>query len=675
MTQTLKSRYDQPDLMLQCYITEIQNVKPAVREPPDPKEQRRFYDQSYALLQRVKRCGMDINHMTLRQTLLAKLSPRAQEHVLQAYAHMSPEEQTTEKTLETLEVFVRHLERSAALTDLNKKFNRSSTPVPSPTHRSYAAVCKGGCESRSGSEAEQERYTETEHVNAAYRPTRGSSNRRSYTPKPMGREPVNQQRRRTDRCIFCLKRDHTSMKCTVHQSLRRRQERLRERRMCARCTAKDHTETNCRRQLGQCVCCSRRGDHIALLCPEQISRLVRAGEGRYSPRMMQKPQGQHRQTYEVHEEQPSSRDQSPYDSENESSDHTYNREGVDFSDNDSVYGVAARRAPEESHVHVAGADERTVLQCVQAKVMNPNTHETSRVRIFLDTGSSQTFINLSVAKEMNLKLGPPRPTTVLTFGRKRTDVKLYATKFCLLLQDGSKAVVKADATDDLTAYMPMVERSEVEEALRCPEKPVTIIKAQPDILLGLDYLHLLRVTPRGQKLENGFCVYDTEVGPILAGQGQVANPDLIKSRAHFCFRALPEESETATEQRTEAYQVETKKVEAPGSTETEPLKISTETSGPKPSEWLTLAEKILSLEGLGIKPEEVTCNDEYVLENFRKNLKRLPDGRYEVRFPWLSQILEMVEVIRKSPAPKNELTWASVLPTNKRGAMARLKSV
>ncbi|KAH7693741.1 Zinc knuckle family protein, partial [Aphelenchoides avenae] len=582
MVKTLEKRYHRPELMRQSYLTEIHNIKPALRDPPDPRDQRRFYDQSFTLLQKVKRCGMDINHMSIRQTLLSKLSSKAQERVLQALKTLPEEERTTDKVLESLEDFVQDLEHSSALTEISKKYNRSVTPAPMPPHRTYAAVCKGDCGSRSESEASGERYTETEYVNAVYRTPVGSRDRRSYTPKPTnertGKGPVNRQRRRPDRCMFCQKRGRTSMG---------------------------------------------------------------AAEGRFPKREAPKTKTNYRQTYKVTDEQGfDSRAGSPEDTEGSLSSRT-DCEGVEFSDSDSVYGVAARRADEETHVHMAGADERTILQCVQAEVTNPETHEYAMTRIFLDTGSSQTFINRSLAKRLGLRLGLPRPTTVLTFGRKRTN---------------------ADATDDLTAYMPMVEPGEVEKVLQQPDRPVTIVKAQPEILLGLDYMHLLGVTPRKPRLENGFCVYDTEVGPILAGQGKVANPETFKARTNFCFRVQPTEAEESLPE-----------VKTP--TETTTPKFSTEILTPKHSEMLTLAEKILSLEGLGIKPEEVVCNEEYVLDNFRKNLKRLPDGRYEVRFPWLSQILEMVEVIRKSPAPKHELTWASVLPTNKRGAMARLKSV
>lgn len=142
MVKTLKGRYDQPNTVLEIYVTEIHQLKPALR-PAGRGGAKKVYDQAFSLFQTVKRYGMDINQVTLKQTLMAKLSSKARDFVIQSFRGVAPEAQNTEKVFESLNMMVCELEEAALLTEISQKHIKTGNTRPhqtyaQPTQRSYA---------------------------------------------------------------------------------------------------------------------------------------------------------------------------------------------------------------------------------------------------------------------------------------------------------------------------------------------------------------------------------------------------------------------------------------------------------------------------------------------------------------------------------------------------------
>ncbi|KAH7698075.1 Pao retrotransposon peptidase family protein, partial [Aphelenchoides avenae] len=168
---------------------------------------------------------------------------------------------------------------------------------------------------------------------------------------------------------------------------------------------------------------------------------------------------------------------------------------------------------------------------------------------------------------------------------------------------------------------------------------------QPQILVGLDQMHLFQLKPRSKRLPNGFSVYDSRLGPILCGRGNVI-PQMKATRSQTINCVFRSETVATTAQvpaRTNAVsEIVTK------------------------SQELQAIERLASLEGIGIESPGKVNEEELVLQRHKETLTRVPDGRYEVSFPFRDEIL----TLQRAGVPPRV-----ILPTNYKPAVARLTSV
>lgn len=223
----------------------------------------------------------------------------------------------------------------------------------------------------------------------------------------------------------------------------------------------------------------------------------------------------------------------------------------DAHSNETVYLVDMQH-------HSVTSNERTLLQCANLQVSTTSKRNTQSVPVFLDSGSNQTFISRKLASQLQLPLTNPRKSSVLLFGKNKTDVKLHSTVFRMSLGNGMAVAVKAEVIDGLTAPLAIADPDKITETLKNSKKPLTIKRVEPEVLLGMDYLKCLRVTPE-RDLDNGFCVFTSTAGLIVAGKGVVANPGVVKIQSNACFYA----SITPRKQHKNFTETHKKQVSAP----------------------------------------------------------------------------------------------------------------
>ncbi|KAH7691429.1 Pao retrotransposon peptidase family protein, partial [Aphelenchoides avenae] len=457
-------------------------------------------------------------------------------------------------------------------------------------------------------------------------PSKGVQGKRSGPPQ-MGKRfnsNSNAANRPALPCIFCDSPQHRSHACDKYTTWLTRKKRLqtKPKPVCIRCLRAGHSKP------AQCL------KEKATLCYMKSCKRKSTQERNHHPLLCRKtyPDSSDKKTdktvHVVGRED---------DTKAESSD---DASSACYSDVDEEYDYGSRPptdmedSDEECYTNVAhkvetvlavGTSNRTLMQLAVAEVSNVIDEAKKKpCRIFFDSGSSDTLITKDQARELDLPILRRSTTTFHHFGGSpegRTE-ETWRVQFRVFFSDGSQEVLEADAVDSLCSPLPSLplRRLEVEQALRQPRMAVPCEMEQPQILVGLDQMHLFQLKPRSKRLPNGFSVYDSRLGPILCGRGNVI-PQTKANRSQTINCVFRSETVPTTVQvpaRTNAVsQIVTK------------------------SQELQAIERLASLEGIGIESPGKVNEEELVLQRHKETLTRLPDGRYEVSFPFRDEILTL----------------------------------
>ncbi|KAH7699904.1 Pao retrotransposon peptidase family protein, partial [Aphelenchoides avenae] len=339
----------------------------------------------------------------------------------------------------------------------------------------------------------------------------------------------------------------------------------------------------------------------------------------------------------------------------------YEREPYDYgsdpptdmedSDDDSNYTCVAHK--EETNMAIGGA-KRTLMMTVKADVSHVSDKSRRKLcNVFFDGGSSATLITKEQARELALPILKRVNTTFQYYGSPpegRREV-VWKVQFRIHCSDGTDLVLHADAVDHLCNPLPSLPLKEgtIVKVLRSiqvrPEGPVEVAMEAPQILIGLDQMHLFGLAHRKQ-LPNGFSLYSSRLGNILCGRGPTTSHTEANDSSqtiNCVFREPTVNTISNVPARTNAVsEIITKRLE------------------------LQAIERLASLEGIGIEAPGKVNEEELVLQRHKESLTRLPDGRYEVSFPYRDEILSL----QQAGVPPH-----LILPTNYKPAVARLTSV
>ena len=243
------------------------------------------------------------------------------------------------------------------------------------------------------------------------------------------------------------------------------------------------------------------------------------------------------------------------------------------------------------------------------------------VRIMLDSGSNQSFIRTETARKLGCEVLSQEHLRVHTFGggqglqqtSDRVKVTLSAT-----YNEESKITLTAYEIPVICSPPPAVTQDDLRghlhlAGLKLAEEPsADPFNEEIDILIGLDYMQDV-IDGRMKKGGDGPVAIGSRFGWILAGRSGRSITESTPSIANF---------------------------------------IRAESTD-------RLLEELWNMESIGISSEGVCDRDskreleELATKHFEDTCDRLPDGRYEVRWPW---------------KPKHE-----EIPTNEAQALARLE--
>ena len=231
------------------------------------------------------------------------------------------------------------------------------------------------------------------------------------------------------------------------------------------------------------------------------------------------------------------------------------------------------------------------------------------IRIMLDSGSNQTFIRADLAKQLGCKELWNQPLTVQTFGGSHAaDHPSRKVQLSLFPSDDKESrglTLVAYEVPNICVPPPCLSREKVKQfphlrGLRLADSPPPGHEAgQIDVLIGLDYLQDV-IDGRVKKGTDGPIALGSCFGWILGGRAGIDSGRTGVKMTNF---------------------------------------IRADTRGE--------LENIWTLEGIGISSEgagssglkEVMIRE--AEEHFDATCQRLPDGRYENRWPWKRDPLDI----------------------------------
>ena len=266
----------------------------------------------------------------------------------------------------------------------------------------------------------------------------------------------------------------------------------------------------------------------------------------------------------------------------------------------SADGASAAHSVTVTAASRAATEQRQVVLMQTAQVAVSGLKGTRRVRVMCDSGSNTTFIRSDTAQLLGCRVLATEPLMVSTFGGGQAAHQVSSkVQVGLRTQSGSMLQVTAYEIPSICGPPPVISRDELQQydhlrGLTLAEEASGALAdgGEVEILIGQDFLQ---------------DIYDGEMRVGRSG------PMAISSRFGWILCGRSSHSETRQPVMTNFVRTESVKA--------------------------TLDE-LWTLEGIGISSEGAG-NDNLkkgqevaALEQFNETCSRLPDGRYQNRWPW-----------------------------------------
>jgi hypothetical protein len=164
---------------------------------------------------------------------------------------------------------------------------------------------------------------------------------------------------------------------------------------------------------------------------------------------------------------------------------------------------------------------RTQMMCCKVTAYNLCSLRNEFAVVFIDPGSSESYITEAFAAKLALANGPLEQIQVARFGDREPNCRVVAHKvhFGLVGVDSKTFGVCALKVDHILSKMAVVDFYEEglidnEGRLRAPKG-----QSELDILLGIDHLNQIELSfERG--MGDGLALYTSGLGPIICGRGR-----------------------------------------------------------------------------------------------------------------------------------------------------------
>lgn len=515
---------------------------------------RHTFETVERILRQLENLGENLEHPHLQMLIEDKLPQWALKEIFTEKQKQTP--WTMQSLRAHLEALVLREESVSRITNAREHTeNASESSAFAAVARNRIPPAAGPSRSSQYSSAPRTSHrTFTRHQNekGLDEPTRSFKGQTRAESKPLALNRGTHSAQRGDKppplCAFC-NQQHWTDSCKQYSTHATRNARARELNICFRCLRKGHLAFCCNKR-ASCYYCKEQ--HSSALCPRHPTTAAVA----VSP-----PQ-----------------------------------EFSPVADEETITIAAAE--PQKAQV---------LLLCREIEVHSlddPGLCTTATV--FFDVGSQRSYVTDNLAQKLKLhsqgkeklsvagfanKVHSPYDSERVILGLKRTDRKIQK--------------IFANTLTHLTPPLQYVQLNTNEEynglkKLKCKK---------PDILIGADHYFQFIANSLHTRLNSGFYVIDSSVGPILGGKATHAR---IASQNHILSAvtcsAVDEASPTT-------------------------VICSTEDSREINELW--------ALEHIGITESPTQDDDTEALRLFNCAVKRHEDGRYSVSWPWKTELLHL----------------------------------
>jgi hypothetical protein len=356
-----------------------------------------------------------------------------------------------------------------------------------------------------------------EFFNSDSKAKHAHKNTHPFREHPLTNEPIlthmakDENSKRSIKCNFC-DQEHSTYKCQIYREPRDRAKQVRIKRLCLNCLSDDHFVANCPSK-HSCHHCEQRHHSSVCLKNNPIESSTR--EQNKSKRVK----------FDDRKSEQNERDSTDSDDQEHANAITIiNEDEIEqYEEEDHVY-LSQNSTPRQS----------TMLMTTTSGAFNPANHKQGRtVTVFIDTGSTKTYITERLAQQLRLKQVGKEKLQINTFGN-RTLLKGTANIYQLELKrlgdpNANPILIKATALPELTStlYAPKFE------GIVSNEIPVK--RVVPQILIGMDQAFKIDIQNTTTKLPSGFSLNQSAIGPVIYGNGHIFCGPSIESTICYAY--------------------------------------------------------------------------------------------------------------------------------------------
>ena len=219
---------------------------------------------------------------------------------------------------------------------------------------------------------------------------------------------------------------------------------------------------------------------------------------------------------------------------------------------------AAISNQEKTQVQISTAaaalsEGQTMMMCVYGRVINLKTMRNKKVPIFVDSGSTESYITKKLAKELGLEFGPTAELVVNRFGDKTGPMTVFApiAEFGIESPDDQTLVIKGLAVNEIIgaiAHIPKLDDSVYQGVeLHLPTR-----NNPPQVMLGVELFSQLKIM-FNLELPSGFALYQSTLGPLICGRGQLRKAVVATATCATSIKIVKPTMEEDLHQLVKAY--------------------------------------------------------------------------------------------------------------------------
>lgn len=483
----LKSRYDDKVTTRHILFSQLANLPPC---DPEGKDLQALYNKMFALTRRLCAYEDDAKETALGAILINKLPRRIRSQI---YDKTGNSHNLT--PLELMHILTEIVHKEATLQEID--FHCRT--VTSLREEGYVSLQRP----RSPQKEHPQRETYSQN----------SSRPRTKTPTPTGRE-------RPKACSFCESNLHSSFNCTRYPSPQLRSQITRDKRLCYNCLSSQHRTRECQSKR-TCRKCSKR--HHTSLCFQQSANNQDSEEKLYPVTTISEPRQP--RTEQVHFAtdsiitKPNDTDTTDKNivTTTQFSSNTTSKSSPKTNNTDTTDKNIVATTQLSSNTTSTSSQPTVLLMCTEVEVFNPsNPNARMRSAVFLDSGSSKSYITTKLASILQLPVEKSEEISILTIG-SLNPLPFSATQHTLGIQTSKGAhILSVKALQFLTSDIKVATITEKTEnfinLLTTPKKP--------DILIGADYFWdvLMYDNFHVKNLCNGYQLVHSSIGDIITGK-------------------------------------------------------------------------------------------------------------------------------------------------------------